>query len=119
MSDVHIYGIKNCDSCRRARRWLDEAGVAYQWIDLRTDGIDRARLEIWKDVLGADVLLNKRSKTWRDFDARQRAAAQADPVAVLVGHPTLIKRPVLEATTTTLAGFSEARYETAVTGTLS
>ena len=111
-----LYGIATCDSCRRARRWLDRAGIDYQWIDVRADGVSRDKLDAWRDALGADALLNKRSKTWRDFDADERARAEADPVAVLAAHPTLIKRPILETPTATLAGFSDARYEAALAG---
>lgn len=113
---IRIYGIKTCDTCRKARAWLSQARVAHEWIDLREDGVDRSRLEAWRDALGDAALLNKRSKTWRDFDADARAAAEADPVPVLVDHPTLIKRPILEMPTTTLAGFSQARYEAALAG---
>ena len=107
-----LYGIKTCDTCRRARRWLDAAGIDYRWIDLRTDGITRERLEAWRETLGDAALINKRSKTWRDFDADARAAAERDPVPMLVAHPTLIKRPILETDAETVAGFSEARYQT-------
>jgi len=113
---VSIYGIKTCDTCRKARQWLSNAGIAHDWVDLREDGVDRQRLEDWRAALGDDALLNKRSKTWRDFDSDQRAAAEADPVAVLVDHPTLVKRPILETATATLAGFSAARYEAALAG---
>lgn len=113
---IRIYGIKTCDTCRKARAWLSQAGIAHEWFDLRDDGVDRSRLEEWRDALGDAALLNKRSKTWRDFDADARAAAEADPVPVLVEHPTLIKRPILETPTITLAGFSQARYETALAG---
>jgi arsenate reductase len=61
-------------------------------------------------------LLNKRSKTWRDFDTEARECAEADPVAVLLAHPTLIKRPILETSSATLAGFSATRYEVALAG---
>ena len=113
---IRIYGIKTCDTCRKARRWLADAGIDHEWIDLRTDGIDLARLAKWLEALGDAALINKRSTTWRDFDADQRAAAESDPVAVLADHPTLIKRPILETSTDTLAGFSDARYEAAVAG---
>ncbi|MGN8157193.1 Spx/MgsR family RNA polymerase-binding regulatory protein [Salinisphaera sp. RV14] len=111
-----LFGIKTCDTCRRARKWLDDAGIDYAWIDVREDGVSRERLDAWREALGDAALLNKRSKTWRDFDADQRAAAEADPMPVLLAHPTLIKRPILETPRETLAGFSRARYENALTG---
>jgi len=113
---IRLYGIATCDTCRKARQWLKTAGIDHEWIDVRADGVDRERLEQWRRALGADALLNKRSKTWRDFDADERESAQANPVAVLADHPTLIKRPVLETATNTLAGFSAARYEAALAG---
>ncbi|MES1953424.1 arsenate reductase family protein [Salinisphaera hydrothermalis] len=109
-----LYGIKTCDTCRRARKWLDAAGVDYRWVDVREDGVTRERLEAWRNALGDAALLNKRSKTWRDFDAEARAAAEADPIPVLLEHPTLVKRPILETDGETLTGFSEARYTDAL-----
>ncbi|MES1947335.1 arsenate reductase [Salinisphaera sp. C84B14] len=113
---IRIYGIASCDSCRKARQWLSAAGIEHAWVDLRADGVTRERLEQWRDALGNAALINKRSKTWRDFDAEQKQTAEADPVPVLVDHPTLIKRPILETPTTTLAGFSASRYEAALAG---
>ena len=113
---IHLYGIDSCDTCRKARQWLATAGIDHSWTDLRRDGVDRTRLERWRAALGDSALINRRSKTWRDFDADMRARAEADPVPVLLEHPTLIKRPILETATDTLAGFSAARYEAALAG---
>ncbi|MES1941720.1 protein yffB [Salinisphaera sp. T5B8] len=113
---IRIYGIASCDTCRKARQWLSSADIDHEWIDVRADGVGRERLEQWRQALGDGALLNKRSKTWRDFDTQQREAAEADPLAVLIEHPTLIKRPILETPTDTLAGFSAARYEAALAG---
>ena len=113
---IRLYGIPNCDSCRKARQWLANAGIDHEWVDLRQDGVSRERLEQWRDALGDAALLNKRSKTWRDFDSDERARAETDPVPVLVEHPTLIKRPILETATDTLAGFAANRYEAALAG---
>ncbi|MGB7754955.1 MAG: Spx/MgsR family RNA polymerase-binding regulatory protein [Salinisphaera sp.] len=111
---ITLYGIKTCDTCRRARKWLDSSGVDYRWVDVREDGVTRDRLEAWRDALGDAALLNKRSKTWRDFDSDTRAATEADPIPVLLEHPTLIKRPILETDGDTLAGFSDTRYASAL-----
>lgn len=111
-----LYGIKTCDTCRKARQWLNEAVVEYQWVDLREQGVSRERLESWRAAVGDAALINKRSKTWRDFDADQRQAAKTDPIPVLIEHPTLIKRPILEAGPVILAGFSPITYETTLTG---
>lgn len=111
-----LYGIKSCDTCRKARQWLDRAGIDYDWVDLREHGITRQRLDAWRAALGDAALINKRSKTWRGFDAQQRAAAESDPIPTLVEQPTLIKRPILVTSHDTLAGFSAARYEAALAG---
>lgn len=113
---TQLYGIGSCDTCRKARRWLATAGIDHGWTDLRRDGVDRARLERWRAALGDGALINRRSKTWRDFDADMRARIEADPVPALLDHPTLIKRPILETATDTLAGFSAPRYEAALAG---
>ena len=113
---VHLYGITNCDTCRKARQWLTTAGIEHTFVDLRREPPSGERLAAWREALGDGALINKRSKTWRDFDDASRQAAEADPLPVLAEHPTLIKRPILETSTTTLAGFSPARYETVLAG---
>ena len=112
---LKLYGVKTCDSCRKARRWLDAAKIDYQYIDLRDDGIDRHRLQGWLDTHGGKTLVNKRSRTWRELDAAARAACETDPITCLLQHPTLIKRPVLETTDTSLVGFAASRYTAALT----
>lgn len=113
---VKLYGVKTCDSCRKARRWLDAAGVDYQYVDLRDDGTDRTQLQRWIDTHGAARLVNKRSLTWRNLDAGARQACESDPVTGLQTHPTLIKRPILDTGATTLVGFTPADYEAALSG---
>jgi Spx/MgsR family transcriptional regulator len=113
---IRLYGIANCDSCRKARQWLASAGIEHEWVDLRSDGVSRERLEQWRAALGDAALINKRSKTWRDFSVDERAAVESDPIPVLVDHPTLIKRPILETPMATLAGFSANRYEATLAG---
>lgn len=111
-----LYGIKSCDTCRKARQWLDQADIGYDWIDLREHGVTRQRLNAWREALGDAALINKRSQAWRDLDEPARAAVGSDPIPVLVEQPTLVKRPILETACDTLAGFSAARYEAALTG---
>ena len=117
MSDpITVYGISNCDTCRKARQWLAGAGVEHAFVDVRRDPPTASRLAAWRDALGDAALINKRSKTWRDFDDATKRATEAEPLAVLAEHPTLIKRPILETPTATLAGFSAARYEAVIAG---
>ncbi|RJS95345.1 arsenate reductase family protein [Salinisphaera sp. Q1T1-3] len=113
---VRLYGIRNCDSCRKARQWLTRTGIKHEFIDLRDTPVNREQLVAWREALGDDALINKRSQTWRAFDEQQREATRQDPIPVLIAHPTLIKRPILDAPPHTLAGFSAERYEAALAG---
>ncbi|MCC5856925.1 MAG: arsenate reductase [Ectothiorhodospiraceae bacterium] len=106
-----LYGISNCDTCRRARRFLEDAGVTYRFHDLRRDGISAAQVQRWLAVLGSETLVNRRSTTWRALNEAERALATRDQAqALLVAHPTLIKRPILETGDTLHAGFREADF---------
>ncbi|TVS10653.1 MAG: arsenate reductase [Wenzhouxiangella sp.] len=110
MSELTVYGIKNCDTCRKALKWLDGQGRAYRWHDLRGDGLSTARVTAWLDAVGADMLVNRRSTTWRGLDDEARRAAM-DPnlaVGILLEHPTLIKRPVFESGGSVAVGFNAA-----------
>ncbi len=110
-----LYGIPNCDSCRKARRWLDQRGADFRFHDLRADGIDAARITAWLQHVPAERLVNRRSTSWRQMDAGQRAAADGDDVAALLAaHPTLIKRPLLETADTCLVGFHVSDWAAAV-----
>jgi Spx/MgsR family transcriptional regulator len=107
---MKIYGIANCDTCRKARKWLEATGHSHEWIDLRADGVDAATIAGWIESVGTDALVNRRSKTWRELDEKQRTrAGSADEApALLVEHPTLIKRPVIDQAGTIRVGFDEA-----------
>ncbi len=113
MSELTVYGIKACDTCRKALKWLDEQEREYQWHDLRADGIEAERLQRWLEEAGTDLLVNRRSTTWRSLSAAERALAE-DPgqaPALLEAHPTLIKRPVFETRRGVLVGFNAAVKE--------
>lgn len=105
---MKVYGIDNCDSCRKAKRWLDESGVSYRWADLRRDPPDDDTLARWIDQVGTGRLVNRRSKTWRDLSDAERAGADSPggALALLRDHPTLIKRPVIDAGEVVLVGFT-------------
>lgn len=107
---IEIYGIGNCDKCRKACKWLAQSGRAYRWHDLRTDGIDQARLRSWIDAVGLEKLVNRRSTTWRSLGENERARALDVDVApeLLTRHPTLIKRPVLQLPDAVLVGFDDS-----------
>ena len=103
-----LYGIKNCDTVKKARRWLDEHGVAYRFHDFRADGVDDERLTRWTRQLGWETLLNRRGTTWRGLPQAQRDTVSdaASAVAAMRTHPALIKHPVLEIDDAVHVGFS-------------
>ncbi len=106
-----LYGIKNCDTVKKARKWLDEHGIDYQFHDFRQDGLEPAQLHRWSEVLGWETLLNRRSSSWRQLNPAERDNLNEDRALVLMHDlPTLIKRPVLEYPAGVVVGFSEKRY---------
>jgi len=107
-----LYGIRNCDTVKKARRWLDEHGVAYRFHDFRADGLDEKRLARWAKQLGWETLLNRRGTTWRQLPAAQRdkVTDAAGAVAAMLAHAALIKRPVLESGGALRVGFSADDY---------
>ncbi len=108
----NIYGIKNCDTIKKARRWLDEAGVGYCFHDFRAAGIEPEKIAVWCASVGWEALLNRRSLTWRRLDDDQKQNMdEARAIALMAKSPTLIKRPVLELADHIEVGFSPALYE--------
>lgn len=102
-----LYGIPNCDTVKKARRWLDEAGIAYRFHDVRKDGLDPDRLQGWIDALGWDKLLNRNGTTFRKLpDADKAGLDAAKAKARMLEHPAMIRRPVVEAPDGVSAGFS-------------
>lgn len=109
---MKIHGIKSCDTCRKARTWLDEQGIAAVWVDLREDGIAPGDLERWLAAVGPEALVNRRSTTWRQLAEDQRPALESEAVLpVLEAHPTLIRRPVFERGGEVRVGFTPAVRE--------
>lgn len=104
---IQLYGLRNCDSCRKARSWLDTQGLAFRFHDVREDGVPDGALDEWCDAVGWDTLLNRRSTTWRGLTEEDRSDLdQEKAVRLMETHPTLIKRPVIEAAGSVLVGFS-------------
>ena len=107
-----VYGIPNCDSCRKARKWLEQHEIAYRFHDLREEGVDERMLKRWQRKLDWQDILNTRSRTWRELSERARKNLDADrAMALLQKHPTLIKRPVFEAGNAIDVGFAPARLK--------
>lgn len=104
---IVIYGLKNCDRCRQAVKLLQAAGCAHRFHDLRADGLPEGRLAAWLRHAGWEVLLNRRSTTWRDLPDLEKAGLDAARAADLMArHPTLIKRPVVEVGDALIVGLA-------------
>ena len=112
---ITIYGIKNCDTMKKARTWLDKAGVDYEFHDYKAAGIDKASLEAWAGKVGWDVLLNKSGTTFRKLSEADRATInEKKAIALMIDQPSMIKRPVLDIGGKLLVGFKPAEYEKAL-----
>ena len=106
-----IYGIKNCDTMKKARSFLDESGAAYRFHDYKAEGIDRATLESWCGLVGWEPLLNRAGTTFRKLsDAEKQDIDAAKAVCLMLAQPSLIKRPVLEKDGVILVGFKPESY---------
>jgi len=106
-----LYGIRNCDTMKKAWSWLDAHGVAYAFHDYKKAGIDRATLERWADVLGWEALLNRSGTTFRKLPEADKADLGRDKaIDLMIAQPSMIKRPVLESGATLLAGFKPEVY---------
>jgi Spx/MgsR family transcriptional regulator len=111
---ITIYGIKNCDTMKKARAWLDVHGVAYVFHDYKTEGVDRARLSGWAREVGWETLLNRAGTTFRALPDKDKAGlTEAKAVALMQAQPAMIKRPVLDVGGTLLVGFKPEQYEKA------
>ena len=106
---ITLYGIKNCDTVKKARKWLDDNGVEYRFHDFRSDGMDGVPLQQWIDEFGWQEVLNRRSTSWRALSEAQKAAMD-DTAAVAIAQetPTLIKRPVTVGAAGVQFGFKES-----------
>lgn len=108
---VTMYGIKNCDTIKKARTWLDAHGIAYDFHDYKAAGIDRASLQKWVDALGWEVLLNRAGTTFRKLpDADKAGLDAAKAIELMLAQPSMIKRPVLDDGGRLLVGFKPDLY---------
>lgn len=107
-----LFGIKNCDTVRKARRWLEANGVEHAFHDFRSDGLPAAKLEDWAGQLGWEQLLNRRSATYRQLPPERTADLDRDrALALMLEQPTLIKRPVAVYRGEARVGFREADWQ--------
>jgi arsenate reductase len=113
-----IYGIKNCDTMKKARAWLDARKVAYAFHDYKASGIDKATLESWARKVGWETLLNRSGTTFRKLaDADKQRLTEKKAIALMMEQPSMIKRPVLElGGGKLLVGFKPAEYSAAMSG---
>ena len=111
---VTIYGIKNCDTMKKARAWLDRRGIAYAFHDYKTAGVERSRLEAWSREVGWETLINRAGTTFRALPDKDKSAlAENKALALMAAQPSIIKRPVLDIGGKLLVGFKPEQYEQA------
>jgi arsenate reductase (glutaredoxin) len=110
-SSVTIYGIKNCDTMKKARAWLDQHGVAYGFHDYKASGIARDKLQDWARAVGWETLLNRAGTTFRALPEGDKAGlTEAKAIALMLTQPSMIKRPVLDVGGRLLVGFKPDAY---------
>ena len=108
---VTIYGIKNCDTMKKARAWLDKHAIEYRFHDYKKEGIDRAHLEKWAKALGWETVFNRAGTTFRKLpDKDKEKLTKKKAIALMLAQPSMIKRPMLEAKGKTTAGFKPEVY---------
>jgi arsenate reductase (glutaredoxin) len=113
---ITIYGIKNCETMKKARAWLDKRGVDYAFHDYKTEGIEPERLERWSKKVGWETLLNRAGTTFRKLpDKDKNGLSEKKALALMLAQPSMIKRPVLDlGGSKLLVGFTPERYGEAV-----
>ena len=112
---ITIYGIKNCDTMKKARAWLDGHGVAYDFHDYKAAGIGKEKLKAWSDQVGWETLLNRAGTTFRKLpDSDKEGLDEGKALALMLAQPSMIKRPVLEQGSKLLVGFKPEIYASEV-----
>ena len=109
---ITLYGISNCDTVKKAQKWLTENDVSYTFHDFRKDGIDTSQVAQWLETLGWEKVVNKRSTTWRGLSDDKKAAMNTElALAEVMLQPTLVKRPVPDNGKSIIIGFSDKQYQ--------
>ncbi len=111
-----LYGIKNCDTVKKARKFLEAAGIDYAFHDYKKDGVDTVVLKEFMDEFGSDVILNKRGTTWRKQldEVKEAVVDKESAIALMVSEPSLIKRPLVQASAKRFVGFDAGGWEIAL-----
>lgn len=113
---ITLYGIKNCDTMKKARLWLDSQQIEYQFHDYKKEGIERKLLTLWIKKVGWQTLLNTRGTTYRKLpDELKNSMHQASAIDAMLAQPSMIKRPVLSSGTSLVVGFKPEEYEQRLT----
>lgn len=108
---ITLYGISNCDTVKKARRWLDDQGIAHQFHDFRKDGLNTRQIQQWLDQLGWETLINKRSTSWKQLTPDVRDSMNnTNALDAIAAMPTLIKRPLLDTGSALHVGFKADHY---------
>jgi arsenate reductase len=108
---MKVFGIRNCDTVKKARKWLDETGIAYEFHDFKKDGLDSERLSRWEQELGWEALLNRRGTTWRKLPDEVRDTISARSAhEIMLENPSIIKRPVVEHGDNISVGFNAGEW---------
>ncbi len=104
-----VHGLKNCDTCRKARKWLDAEGIGHDFIDVRADGLAREDVVRWTATIGSG-LINRRGTTWRGLskDDQTRDDGKEGTVGLILAHPALLRRPVFTRGPRVLQGFDDS-----------
>jgi arsenate reductase len=114
---ITVYGIKNCDTMKKARAWLEAHGVAYAFHDYKTQGIDKVKLEAWVKEAGWETVLNRAGLTFKKLPEAERAGVtEKKAIALMLAQPSMIKRPVVAGAGMLLVGFKPEIYEKAFGG---
>jgi arsenate reductase (glutaredoxin) len=114
MEEVILYGIRNCDTVKKARAWLDQRGVEYRFHDYKVAGIDMARLDRWCGEVGWEALLNRAGTTFRNLPSLEKESInERRAVALMLAQPSIIKRPVVELNGRLIVGFKPEVYKSA------
>lgn len=109
---ISLYGIKNCDTMKKALKWLDEASVSYEFHDYKKQGLSEALVDEWLSKLGWEALINRRGTTWRKLDESIRENMDSETARqVMLDNPSIIKRPLMHSDGEYLLGFKAAEYE--------
>jgi len=112
MDDLTVYGIPNCDTVKRTMDWLRQHKIVFTFHDYKKEGISKEKLAKWSKQVGWEVLLNKKSTTWKALPAseQEKVTSQATAIELMTGNTSIIKRPVIESGHILIVGFTETEY---------